>query len=60
MRRGKQLLALQAVKHAISVAGKSHPDVHRIIVRFCSQAPKSSSGQNGNSQVPCLPNLHAV
>ncbi len=35
LRRGKLLLALQAVKRALQVSGASHPQVHCLAVRFC-------------------------
>ena len=35
MRKGRLLLSLQAVKHALKLAGPAHPDVHRLIVRLC-------------------------
>lgn len=34
-RKGKWLLALGAVQRAMKLAGASHPDVHRLVVRLC-------------------------
>ena len=50
MRRGKHLLALQAVKRAIALAGQAHPDVHRMIVRVCKAVSKPAT-ENGATQV---------
>ena len=50
LRRGKPLLALQAVRRAISVAGESHPDVHRITLRLCQRfRPHAEGTQNGTA-----------
>ncbi|CAL8463644.1 g3178 [Coccomyxa elongata] len=38
LRRGKLLLALQAVKRALQVSGANHPQVHCLVVRFCQAA----------------------
>ena len=35
MHKGRLLLSLQAVKHALKLAGPAHPDVHRLVVRLC-------------------------
>ena len=33
--RGRELLALQAVKRGLALEGPSHPDVHLMTVQFC-------------------------
>jgi hypothetical protein len=38
MRRGKLLLALQAVKRALHVGGASCPEAHTLVLRFCKAA----------------------
>lgn len=53
LRRGKQLLALQAVKRAAAEAGEAHPDVHRMAVRFCTAAAAPHPAQNGTPKVRC-------
>ena len=50
MRKGRLLLSLQAVKHALKLAGAAHPDVHRLIVRLC-QAVQQQQQQASNDQV---------
>ena len=35
MRRGKLLLALQAVKRALAVGGADSPEAHTLALRFC-------------------------
>ena len=50
MRKGRLLLSLQAVKHALKLAGAAHPDVHRLIVRLC-QAVQQQQQQANDDQV---------
>jgi len=50
MRKGRLLLSLQAVKHALKLAGAAHPDVHRLIVRLC-KAVQQQQQQASNDQV---------
>ncbi|DBA72018.1 TPA: hypothetical protein ACH3X2_010757 [Trebouxia sp. C0005] len=50
MRKGRLLLSLQAVKHALKLAGAGHPDVHRLIVRLC-QAVQQQQQQASTDQV---------
>lgn len=38
MRKGKLLLALSAVKRALSIGGAVHPTAHRMVVRFALKA----------------------
>lgn len=52
MRKGRLLLSLQAVKHALKLAGPAHPDVHRLIVRFC-KAVQQQQQQHSSDQVTC-------
>lgn len=59
MRKGRLLLSLQAVKHAVKLAGATHPDVHRMVVRLCKavqqrQTPDSSEPQVNHSPVMLL------
>ena len=51
MRKGRLLLSLQAVKHALKLAGPAHPDVHRLIVRFCKAVQQQQ--QHSTDQVTC-------
>ena len=56
MRKGRLLLSLQAVKHALKLAGPAHPDVHRLVVQLC-KAVQQRQPHSGNVQVcassPC-------
>ena len=38
LQRGKFLLALQAVRKGIALAGQSHPQVHHMAVQLCQRA----------------------
>ena len=38
LQRGKLLLALQAVRKGIALAGQSHPQVHHMAVQLCQRA----------------------
>ena len=51
MRKGRLLLSLQAVKHALKLAGAAHPDVHRLIVRLCQAVQQQQQQQATNDQV---------
>jgi hypothetical protein len=52
MRKGRLLLSLQAVKHALKLAGAAHPDVHRLIVRLCQAVQQQQQRQQAsNDQV---------
>ena len=51
MRKGRLLLSLQAVKHALKLAGAAHPDVHRLIVRLCQAVQQQQQQQAGDDQV---------
>ena len=50
MRKGRLLLSLQAVKHALKLAGPSHPDVHCLVVRLC-KAVQQHQPQAADNQV---------
>ena len=61
LRRGKPLLALQAVRRAISLAGESHPDVHRITLRLCQRfRPHAEGAQNGTATARPTDSLPAI
>ncbi len=47
MRKGKLLLALSAVKRALSIGGAAHPTAHRMVVRFALKA----QAQDGSAPV---------
>ena len=59
MRKGRLLLSLQAVKHALKLAGPAHPDVHRLVVRLCKAVQQrqahSSDDQVHPSPPPSIP-----
>ena len=50
MRKGRLLLSLQAVNHAVKLAGPNHPDVHRLVVRLC-KAVQQHQQHSSDSQV---------
>ena len=54
MRKGRLLLSLQAVKHALKLAGPAHPDVHRLVVRLCKAVQQRQCHSN-DDQVCLLP-----
>ena len=54
MRKGRLLLSLQAVKHALKLAGPAHPDVHRLVVRLC-KAVQQRQLHNSDAPVPPPP-----
>lgn len=54
MRKGRLLLSLQAVKHALKLAGPAHPDVHCLVVRLC-KAVQQRQLHSSDDQVCLLP-----
>ena len=53
-RRGKRLLALQAVRRAAALGGPGDPDAHRLAVRFCLAARAHANGAAPQAR-PCAP-----
>jgi hypothetical protein len=43
--KGRPLLEAAAVKRAVALAGRQHPDVHRALVRFGQRGEEGRSGQ---------------
>ena len=50
MQKGRLLLSLQAVKQALKLGGPTHPDVHRLVVRFCAKVQLQQQQQQEQQQ----------